>query len=202
MIDSFEYLTFSVIDSNINNCFNELSFYVNEKKKEYNIEEAPVNFDKIYSVSPPGGAHFSKFLIWEPQNLPGKTCFFSNNQDGRYTLILNYCKTFEHKAFMIAFSNKRELYPAFIFYYFDYSKGNQIERIISLIKDGERWEFYTGGPLQPFEDDSYYQNRLKTKRFNKEILLSYLNKLGVDIESPKFWQSRDGNAFYFEQLHW
>lgn len=204
MLNRLEFVSLTIIDCKVDICFKELSSFVdNGINNKYKIQERSLCFDDIYSILPPkGGAHFSKFLIWEAKNLLGQTCFFSNYEDGRYTLIRNYCRQLKRKAISIAFSNKETLYPSFKFYFFDYSNNNDVERVISLIKDGTNWAFYTKGNILPFEDIFNYEKKLKTKRFNKEILLSYLSKMKIDITKKEFWQSTNGNAFYFDQISW
>jgi len=204
MIDQFQYITLTIIDCEIDICVSELTSYIEDgRNKKYCIEKRPINLQDIYNVSPPsGGAHFSKFLLWEPQNLLGKTVFFSNYEDGKYTLILNYCRTFNCKAISIAISNQETIYPAFNFYYFDFSHKKNIERTISLIKDGKKWAFFSKGEVQHFENISNYENKLKIKRINKGIILSYLLKLGIDIENDKFWRSTSDAATYFNQVSW
>ena len=205
IFDNLNYVVLTVIESNLLNCFNSLSQFVNEEgNHNYNILQQKLDFGKIYINEPPsGGAHFCKFLIWEPKNLFGKTAFFSNYQDGKYTLIFNLCRKYKLEAISVNFSNKKHAeYPAFMFMYFNYRNDRPIERTIYLIKDENKWVFFENGEIQPFEDTSIYESRLKTKRFNKEILLSYLLKRGIDIENEQFWQSTNGNAFYFNQISW
>jgi len=56
--------------------------------------------------------------------------------------------------------------------------------------------------VQPFEDMTNYENTIKTKRFNKEIILDNLKKLNINIEDNQFWESKNGMSIFFEQLKW
>ncbi|UAY54270.1 hypothetical protein [Arachidicoccus terrestris] len=204
-LNSFSYVVLTIFEKNISDCFDELSeFILNDERDNYKISKGKINFNKIYiNEPPPGGAHFSIFLIWEPRNLIGKTAFLSSYSDGRYTLVLNYCEKYKVKAVSVSFTNRKDTsYLAYMFKYFDFSQNEVVERIIYTIKDDAKWVFYEKGKIQPFEDMANYKNRIKTKRFNRNILLSYLGKMNINIEKGSFWQSNDGIAFYFEQICW
>lgn len=144
-----------------------------------------------------------KILLWEPSNLIGQTAFFVNSYDGRLTIILNYCKKFKRKAVKVSFSNIKEKYPSFKFQYLDFSSNENIERVIILIKDGRKWEFYTSGEVQYFEELENYHNIRSVKKFNKEIILEYLLRLNINICDDKFWTSlEDRHSYYIFQTKW
>ena len=52
------------------------------------------------------------------------------------------------------------------------------------------WVFYEDGKQLWFEDGNHYKQHTIKKRMNKEILVSYCTRLGFDIYSPQFWQSK------------
>lgn len=205
IFNDLNYVVLTVIDRNILECYNELSHFVNQNgKNNYQITQEKLDFNQIYIKEPrAGGAHFRKFLIWEPKNLRGKTAFFSNYRDGLNTLIFQFCKKYSLKATSVNFSNQDEGgEPSYKFKYLSFSGEKLIKRVVYLIKESNKWVFYEKGEVQSFEDLSNYNNKYKTKRFNREILLRYLNKMNVDLEDESFWQSADGKADYFEQKSW
>lgn len=203
MISEFTYVVLSIIECEFDRCAEEFTNYLNDEVSDkYSIVKESPDLKKIYFPFPQaGGAHMCKILIWEPKNLKGKTAFITNYQDGRHTLIFNYCKHFKRKAVKIAFSNTAIRYPAFMFYYFDFSGENYVERIISLIKDTSKWEFYSSGPTQAFENLEYYNSKNAKGKFNKKIILEYLVKLDIDIENENFCKS-NLQGFYFDQNKW
>ena len=202
MINEFDYLVFTIIFCDINLCKEELRGYLNDGEEKYYFFESSQNLKSIYFPSPPkGGAHLCKISIWEPKNLKGASCFFSKYSDGRYTLILNFCKSYNHKAVRVAFSNKENESTTFMLDYFDFSDNNEIERYIYLLKDDTKWNFFTKGEPLYFENVKNYIKRKKVERFNKIIMLEYLQKLGIDINSEQFWESY-GKSVYFSQLKW
>lgn len=72
-----------------------------------------------------------------------------------------------------------------------YSKINV--RNILCYRDPQ-WVFYEDGEPLEFENTELYKQRLKRKRFNKEIILKYVHYLGWDIMDERFW--RTDNAVY------
>jgi len=66
-----------------------------------------------------------------------------------------------------------------------------IERSITLIHDGYKWDFETGGEPLPFEDTERYKAHRKTDRFTPEMLDAYLKELGIDGFSEDFYFATD-----------
>jgi hypothetical protein len=50
--------------------------------------------------------------------------------------------------------------------------------------DLNRWEFRLSGTEQPFEDTTSYQNPRIRNRFNREMLIRYLEALGIRADDP------------------
>jgi hypothetical protein len=206
MLGDFQYVTLTIIYCEIEACKNELMSFLtddNSNDKYVIATTGRPNAKDIYFPSPPGGgAQMDKFLLWEPSNIIGKTVFFANSPNGRYNVVFNYCKKFKRKAVNISFSNFKQQYPAFKFYYLDFSNKN-IERTISLIKDGRKWEFFTSGDVQKFEELRNYANVRAVKRFNKETILEYLLRLEIDISDDNFWRSlKEKHSYYIDQTRW
>ncbi len=206
MINDLQYVVLTVIDCNIETSAKELTSFLTDNNSNDKYVVAPVNkpsIENIYFPYPPKGANMDKILLWEPSNLVGQTAFFVNSYDGRHTIVLNYCKEFKRKAVKVSFSNCKELYPSFMFYYLDFSSNENIERVISLIKDGKKWEFYTSGKVQSFEESENYTNSRSVKKFNKEIILEYLLRLNIDICNNGFWTSlKNKHSYYITQTKW
>lgn len=65
-------------------------------------------------------------------------------------------------------------------------------RIVSVaVNDTGRWEFAAHGPVQWFETVSNYERRRIQDRLNPSILVEYLNRQGIPVESDEFWASND-----------
>jgi hypothetical protein len=56
------------------------------------------------------------------------------------------------------------------------------ERAISATASDGRWEWYTSGEPLPFEDVGRYASRKIRERFDRPLLLAYLDALGIPAE--------------------
>jgi hypothetical protein len=75
---------------------------------------------------------------------------------------------------------------------FYYNNGVR-KRIVRALYD-MKWTFYETGEPLPFEDIENYKKRKITDRINKDIITSYLLKIGLDINSADFY--RTNRTFY------
>ena len=77
-------------------------------------------------------------------------------------------------------------------------KGKEV-RIVYAMKD-PKWKFYCQGEIQPFEDKELYQRKMIKRRLDKDALISYCIKLGIDIRDDAFWESQQ--SVLVERLSW
>ena len=63
-----------------------------------------------------------------------------------------------------------------------------------------KWKFYCEGEIQPFEVKEFYERKIIKQRLNKEILISYCVKLGIDIREDSFWKSQQ--SLFVERISW
>ncbi len=45
----------------------------------------------------------------------------------------------------------------------------------------DKWIFYEEGSPLDIEDENNYKNRIIKKRLNSDIIIEYLNKIGIDL---------------------
>ena len=64
-----------------------------------------------------------------------------------------------------------------------------LERSIVAANDGGKWVFETSGTPLPFEDEAAYRMSRIAERFTSEMLLRYLQLLGVPIDEPEDWSN-------------
>lgn len=202
-MNGFNYIVFTVFYCDMESFIKEFGSFLDAGPgKKYEITDGSnYTVRDIYFPEPLAGSQMDKILVWQPLSSRNKTVFSSNLQDGRYSFVFSYCKRFKQKAVQVAFSNKKSEYPAFKLKYFDFSGANSIERVVYALKDGSKWEFYAKGPEQFFEDTGNYLKKRKTERLNKQIILDYLLKLGIDISDENFWVPLT-KPMYIEQKYW
>ena len=203
MLNKLNYATLTVIDIDVKSCQIMLDKILNNGPiVKYKISINTIETDKIY-VGNPLYNGMIKILIWEPKYIPGKTAFFCNIIDGYATLVYKLCSRNRLSCISVDFTNTKytkDDRPSFFFRYYNFTDNKNIDRFIYAIKESHKWVFYEKGEVQPFEDISNYQNKIKPKRINKEIILGYLRNVNIDIEDDNFWDSKDGKGVYFKQI--
>lgn len=69
--------------------------------------------------------------------------------------------------------------------------SQQGERVLQVLEDSGRWQFFSKGEPLPFENLDYYRRRHVRDRLTADIVFEYLRALGVPADSPLFWQPVD-----------
>ena len=110
--------------------------------------------------------------------------YFDNTGESYHSLIWNICTKNKIHTIYIRMSDDKYIYPGYKLCYYDH--GDE-KRIIHCYKDINKWIFFTKGEVQFFEDDKLYEQKIKKKRFNREIIKQYCKKLNIDIEDKEFW---------------
>jgi hypothetical protein len=76
---------------------------------------------------------------------------------------------------------------------------NVVRSIAAVSNDG-RWEFHTGGEVQPFEDVGRYLERRIRDRFTGEMLARYLQAMEIDAYNVDFYMPSGQSAFLIEGI--
>lgn len=143
----------------------------------------------------PGGAHDVDSVFFTTSAAPGYTILLANLEDGWSSLGFAISKHLPGRVFQCALATLDEEYPMNAIYILE--DGKNI-RCVRAMKDYPRWDFFETGERQPFENPAYYTRRYIRDRLNREIMVEYLEKLGIHIRDPLFWQA-EGNALHFRR---
>jgi hypothetical protein len=144
-----------------------------------------------------GAATGSSVVLFSPMTAPALCCFVSDAQDGWYTLGNVLCSKLRCEAFKISMSLPSRDYP--INQLIAYAEGEDI-RWVRAMQDDPNWEFLSTGALLPVERPEYYKKRRIRDRLTREILVGYMQELGIDIADDDFWRAA-GPAFYVIWRH-
>lgn len=194
-INKFKYFTFTYLDTPLE----QVKKYILERWRgddKYRITYTPFQFD-LYDSSPPkGGAHLEKFYFFTPKSCESKCIMFSNYPDGLSSLIYQITHFLKTRAycFQISASDVPDAINAFSCI----ENGKEL-RTVYAMKD-PKWKFYSQGEIQPFEDTELYLQKMIKRRLDKDILVSYCVKLGIDIRDDHFWESVQ--SILIERLSW
>src|SRR2546421_1069158 len=64
-----------------------------------------------------------------------------------------------------------------------------VRTVTAGIYDEDGWRFEAHGEVQPFEDLARYRARRIRDRFDRTLLLRYLEALGISVDDPAFFRS-------------
>ena len=194
-IDRFKYFTFTYLDTSLE----QIKKYILEKwggNDKYRIIDTPFQFNLYHLCPPKGGAHFEKLYFFTPKLCKNKCIMFSNYSDGLSSLIHVLTNDLKLKAysFRISANNIPEALNEF-----SCIENGKTLRTVYAMKD-PKWKFYCEGEIQPFEEKEFYERKIIKQRLNKEILISYCVKLGIDIREDSFWKSQQ--SLFVERISW
>src|SRR2546423_1357835 len=135
-----------------------------------------------------------RVLLWQPLSVSfALTAFITNMGDGWQTVLNFYFGEYQREIMRVRFSDAFAEYPL---YYFEILKLPE-RRIVQVIKDTDKWEFFERGSLMPFENPNYYAKRKIRDRLNNPIIEEYLEKNGIDIKEDNFWISKGEATEFF-----
>ena len=198
--DNYDFFTLTILNTPIQTAKNEINEILTNWWGEMKITQGIVNLDKVNPPPEitPGGAHFTKILIWEPKNNPNVTALFVNLQDAYDSLINVWNERFGKKAITLRLSNDKICtYPH---HEINIKTTNKEHRVVYTHVES-KWIFFQGGPIQDFENTDYYKAKIIKDRLDNNIVNEYMSKLGFEIGSNDFYKSAQ-DGIYFEQLSW
>ena len=82
-----------------------------------------------------------------------------------------------------------------------YHSDGALKRAVRVMKD-PRWVYWEEGEPLSFEDTSRYQLKIKPKRLDRPLLLTYLGAFGADVTSDAFWASSTAAASFTLKEEW
>jgi hypothetical protein len=148
----------------------------------------PYTIERLPAVSTPLPQYYNpkrhEVCLWSPPCDAAGTVFFPNLQDGWSSLVHCILTDFPFRAVSVRISPLSVRYPICEFHY---HAGRGVRRIVRSMRDSPSWQFFTDGPVQPFEQAESYRARLIKKRFTADMLCGYMSTLGWPITSPAFW---------------
>ena len=182
MSDKFEFMTFSVFEYGDFKSFTEAVVKLTEDwilKGKAEINNAEVCLVDYYN--PRIGGHLpEKFTCWQSAYYPDKIFFMSNLSDGWHTMCMAIQRqlNFSWAMFEMSGISSSHSCPMNMFLY---SKEPGTERAVLSYYDDTHWVFYDRGEPVEFENVENYKARLKKNRLNKDILMEYMRRMGINF---------------------
>lgn len=180
MIDKFNNVIFSVFEYGD---FDALTIVAKKLKEELilngkaDFNNNVVNLNNYYN--PDIGSHLpEKFTCWKSNLYPDKIFFISNFGDGWHTMCRALQKHLKCPWAMFEMSDLKSCYSMNMFFY---SKEPGVERTVMSYYDDTHWVFFDNGEPTEIEELSYYKARFKKERINKDIVMEYMRRLGINF---------------------
>jgi hypothetical protein len=163
------------------------------KRGEVSLERVPFDlndpaFGPPSHTSPAHGAFF-RSVAWREG-----TVFKSNAADGTYGLMyrLSIALGCKITRWVLSQPTVSADWQENTFGSTNRADPNEDGRIVSVVvNDNGRWGFAEHGPVQWFETVSNYKRPRIQDRLNLLVLIEYLERQGVPVESDEFWSSDD-----------
>ena len=198
-IDRYRFLTFSCFSRPANEvvgCLGEL-LEARGRKERFRFYTESLSLDAVYIGEPPrGGAHLVEAAVFSPRTSAGSSVLFANLQDGWSSMVHKLSAVLGGTSVKVATSGDGFPFPT---QWLQLWRGGRSVRIVRVMNDGNRWDFYSEGELQSFEQPAYYEKRAIKQRLTRAILVEYMGKLGWSFDRDDFWQS-EAPAWRLSQL--
>lgn len=173
-----------------------ISTTLNEKWEMQSVK-FDFNYIEDYFDSKVNFQESIKCILWQPESISGNlTVFLTTINDGWYTLVNKFFSLYETKYLRIQLSDNNNLFPK---YFFEYTDSNN-KRVIQVLKDDPKWQFFSKGNVIKFEDELYYQKRKIRERLNNDIIHEYLLKNNINITEDNFWKSKQNAAEFITKF--
>lgn len=125
-------------------------------------------------------------VFWEPLAYPARTAFFSSISDSRSFYAVNAAERFKHQVIKVRTSAPEDEWSINELLVY---KNGELDRLIHVCRDDDRWAFYTNGMPLAFENQVQYRKRRIKDRFDRGLLLRYVKDLGWNLYQEEFWQT-------------
>ncbi len=188
-------LKVSCINSKLSDVEKDLISIVNSSfgdgwnKKKYKL----INQQQVETILEEPDSKSITFLLWTPALNQNKfTVFLNNFTDGWITLLNKYSYNYNKEIASVTFSNGNTNYPVFRFLY----RNGTVIRNVQLLKDTNKWEFYSEGEPLSIEEVTNYKQMRNVNKLNNEIIENYMKKLGFDCTKKEFWLSNEDAIEY------
>lgn len=187
-LDSFDFLVLGLFRAPLHEVRSAAQTIIEETfpPGSFEISEAPLDIDCIYTSSPPpGGAHEKRAVLFEPGTSRGSTALIANIEDGWLTTCNVLAKRIPGEHVLVRSCTQ----PAYPLADMEVWKDGASVRYVGALREEPSWSFESRGEPRSFEEPANYKKRKITERLNREILVGYLAKIGWQLADREFWNS-------------
>ena len=185
MVNSREFIAATFIDSGLDEVESAiLDRLGSSPERTLNVEPVEVSPATIHRQQYNPAAMAT--LLWAPLTRPTGTVFFANLEDGWHTLVYNLGVVCGVSCLSIRASGNADEWP--IREMLVYCDGAE-RRLVRVMKDDPKWEFFEQGEPLSLEDVDGYSARLLRNRLPLDRLYDYCEHLGWSVRDDRTWTS-------------
>jgi hypothetical protein len=134
----------------------------------------------------------AKGLFYNPYISPNLTMVLGNGNGSWGSLCYNISNNLSKKFIQIGITENNSI--NFISVY-DGKNKKHIREIQALLGDNNKMEFVNGGEPLIFENTTYYKKHKISDRINKNILIEYAQKIGIDITDVNLFKLNEKSLY-------
>jgi len=188
LVFSYFYVDIHAVEAAVRKIFAE-----EIESGKYQVRRNILDLKSVEIGNPLAGGRSKKLaLAFAPETSPMHCVFVSRSSDGWHTLVNRLNSELKTRCISVGTTSDSADYPANSIRV--YESGHDV-RLVRAMLDGDRWDFFEKGIIQPFENPGNYKKRKIRDRLSREIVLEYLENIGLDVQAPAFWNA-EGDALY------
>ena len=195
-INELDSFCFSIIACSVSDIYDFLSKERHKQKIMYvELDVQEIYFDGIYSNK---SDTIGKGLIYKPDIVQEFSIILGSGRDFLELLSKKLSLHFEIKSILMEFNTqKSEIIRNGLFVY-DGITSEKVREVLGYWSSFGKMEFIDTGSPMYFEKTEYYQRNNIAEKINKDIILEYGKKLGVDFEDERIFET-EGKSIYIDQ---
>ncbi|GHT78554.1 hypothetical protein FACS189464_2220 [Bacteroidia bacterium] len=192
-VNELNSFVFSIIDCDIVTIKN----YLEKQEYDYKIVYENINIEDIYFhnmyLKPIKG--IAKALFYNPDIAPQLTIGLGNGRGCWGTLCNNISANLSVNNIQMELNTKDSDITRNQFRVYDGRIKGYTREVQRILGDNNRMEFVNSGEPLWFENTEYYKKRKITDRINKNILMEYANKIGIDLGSNELFETTQKSLY-------
>jgi hypothetical protein len=192
-INELDSFCFSIIACDVIEIYEYLlkdRYYQKIMYVEVDVEE--IFFEGIYQNTT---NDIQKGLIYKPDIVQDFTIVLGSNRDFLDTLSQKLSLHFGVKSILMEFNTEKSEIIRNGFSVYGGGSSEKVREILGLWSSFGEMEFVDTGKILDFENSVYYERDKVADKINKEIILEYGKKLGVDIGDDRIFATNDKSIF-------
>ena len=135
-------------------------------------------------------------VLGESASRPGQACLWTEQSDRAWSMLSHLASALRCRIVSTALCRDWKSPDALGELTVLHGNASSELRIVRVMRDGGRLEFFERGDPQDFERVENYAKRLLKDRVSEDVLLSYWRELGVDVGAElSDWAGRVGVAY-------